>query len=101
VWQQLRAELTEERQVRRFADVPTAAFPSFEDDLDWIIDRLRRASINSLIAVDLSIPGLGIAVVRIVIPGLEQQRMGTDYLPGLRAQSRIRHQKPPEPMKNR
>lgn len=94
VWQQLRADLTEEPQVRRFADVPTAAFPSFEDDLAWIVERLRHASIDSLIAVDLSIPGLGIAVVRIVIPGLEQQRMGTDYLPGLRAQSRIRRQKP-------
>jgi ribosomal protein S12 methylthiotransferase accessory factor len=97
VLQRLRTALVTEPAERRFADVPTSVHASFEDDVAWILERLRHVSIASLIVVDLSIAGLGIAVVRVVIPGLEQQRMGSDYLPGPRAQARLilRHQQPP------
>jgi ribosomal protein S12 methylthiotransferase accessory factor len=97
--QRLRAAVAFEPAARRFSDVPTSGHPTFEDDVAWIIERLQAAAIAgrlpaepdgaSLIAVDLSIRGLGIAVVRVVIPGLEQQRMGTDYTAGLRARARL------------
>jgi ribosomal protein S12 methylthiotransferase accessory factor len=104
--QRLRSSLVSEPGIRRFSDVATSVHPTFEDDIAWIIERLRHAASAgllpaepdgpSLIAVDLSIRGLRIAVVRVLIPGLEQQRMGMDYMPGLRARGRLnRRQHPP------
>jgi len=87
---QLSVDLMSEPPVRRFIDAPTGSHESFERDIEWIVERLRRVGLDSLIVVDLSMPGLGIAVVRVVVPGLEQQRMGLDYAPGPRALGRMR-----------
>src|SRR5262249_7621212 len=56
---------------RSFADGPNWDGDTFADDIRWMLDRLRGSGIESVVAVNLTKPEIGIAVVRIVIPGLE------------------------------
>jgi ribosomal protein S12 methylthiotransferase accessory factor len=56
---------------RRLADILTRVAESFEDDIDWTSRRLEAAGCGPTIVVDLSRPGTGIHVVRVVVPGLE------------------------------
>lgn len=44
---------------------------SFEEDLQAILDALRAVGIESVVAVDLSRPDIGVPVVKVVVPGLE------------------------------
>jgi ribosomal protein S12 methylthiotransferase accessory factor len=61
-----------ERAPRRpFADIPSVATDCFEDDLAYVLERLSVCGLPSPIVVDLSLPDSGIAVVRVVAPGLE------------------------------
>ena len=41
------------------------------DDIHYMLDRLRRAGIDQVVVIDLTMPGLGIPVVRVLAPGLE------------------------------
>jgi ribosomal protein S12 methylthiotransferase accessory factor len=41
------------------------------DDIHYMLDRLRRAGIHQVVVVDLTMPGLGVPVVRVLAPGLE------------------------------
>jgi ribosomal protein S12 methylthiotransferase accessory factor len=59
------------RGSRRFSEVPTFESDSFEEDVAWELDHLRRAGLDRVIVVDLSRPELGLPVARVVIPGLE------------------------------
>jgi YcaO-like protein with predicted kinase domain len=56
---------------RRFSELPSRSAEHFEDDLLWALDNLSAAGCNSVITIDLSQPGSGIAVVRVVVPRLE------------------------------
>ncbi|KIC07664.1 hypothetical protein RA19_23010 [Leisingera sp. ANG-M1] len=69
-----------------FQDCPSFSSPSFEEDLDWLLERLNSAGINQVLIVDLSRRGMGIAVVRALIPGLEAPHDDPDFVPGPRAQ---------------
>lgn len=69
---------------RRFADVPTFESKTCADDLAWMLDRLRAVGIEEVVAVDLSRSDLGIAVARVVIPGLEGPDDHERYVPGPR-----------------
>ena len=71
--------------MRDFRLIPTRTADTFEDDLAWLIERLRTIDIEQVVAVDLTRPGIGIPVVRVVIPGLEAPHDDEDYLPGPRA----------------
>lgn len=73
------------RPVRDFAAIPDRATDSFDGDLKWLIGRLRVVGVNEVVAVDLSKPDLGLAVVRVVIPGLEGPHDHPGYIPGPRA----------------
>ncbi len=73
--------------LRDFRQVPTRMADTFEDDLAWLIDRLRAVGIEQVVAVDLTRPEIGIPVVRVVIPGLEAPHDDDDYLPGPRAEA--------------
>ncbi len=53
-----------------FDSVPSVETDQIGADLQWELDQLREASIEEVVAVDLSTPTLGIPVVRVVIPGL-------------------------------
>ena len=57
----------------------------FDADVAWMLARLRSVGVEQVLAVDLSPPEFGIAVVRVVIPGLEGQDDHERYLPGPRA----------------
>lgn len=71
----------------RFEDCPDYSSPSFEEDLSWLLGRLAGAGMDQVLAVDLSRPGLGVSVVRAVIPGLEAPHDDPDYIPGPRARA--------------
>jgi len=58
---------------------------TFEDDLDWLLARLRAAGCDQVFTVDLSRPEIGIAVVRAVIPGLEAPHDEENFVAGPRA----------------
>lgn len=56
---------------RDFADGPSWSGDTFRDDVVWELERLLSVGAERVIVVDLSKPGFGIPVVRVVIPGLE------------------------------
>jgi YcaO-like protein with predicted kinase domain len=60
---------------------------SFEDDIEATLAALARAGMRQAIAVDVGKPAFGLAVVRVVVPGLEAALEGprSDYVPGRRA----------------
>jgi ribosomal protein S12 methylthiotransferase accessory factor len=53
-----------------FEDVPDLESVSLEDDLAWMLDRLRDAGMREAVVVDLTREGLGVPVMRVVVPGL-------------------------------
>jgi YcaO-like protein with predicted kinase domain len=86
----LRREIEDAPCLRRFEDVPTVEADLFEDDLAWLLDRLRRAGLRTVVAVDLTKPGIAIPVFRVVVPGLEPPHEVPGYVPGARARARAR-----------
>lgn len=84
LWQSLMAEGTAQKAL---SDLPSHESPSFEDDLTWMLARLNAIGISQVAAVDLAKPEFGVAVVRIVIPGLEGADSSAKFVPGARAQA--------------
>jgi ribosomal protein S12 methylthiotransferase accessory factor len=72
---------------RAFAQAPSFESQAIDDDLRWMLARLRAAGIDQAIAVDLTRQSIGIPVARIVVPGLEGAlKYGdADYAQGMRA----------------
>ncbi len=81
------ADLASDRYepLRRFADVPDWEADTFEEDLDWALQKLQAVGIHQVIAVDLTHAALQIPVAKVVIPGLEGADEDGDYVPGARA----------------
>jgi ribosomal protein S12 methylthiotransferase accessory factor len=75
--------------VRHFHRVPNQMAATFEDDIEWLLNRLLAVGIDQVAVVDLTQKRFGIPVLRIVIPGLEgpNKNKWSDYLPGMRAAS--------------
>lgn len=71
---------------RRFSDVPTHAFDTFEDELAWILERLRSGEFGDAVSVDLGPADAPYAVLRVVVTGLEGVPE-SGCRPGLRARS--------------
>jgi ribosomal protein S12 methylthiotransferase accessory factor len=69
---------------RDFRAVPSYESPTCADDLAWMLERLRAVGIEQVVAVDLTRPGIGLPVVRVVIPGLEGPDDHDRYVPGAR-----------------
>lgn len=84
------AQMRAAAPARRFDQVPTFSSDSFAEDLSWALDRLRRAGIRQVVAVDLTKHELGIPVVRVIIPGLEAMCDIPGYVPGRRARAKAR-----------
>jgi YcaO-like protein with predicted kinase domain len=59
------------KAARDFTIVETFASDSIDQDVAWELERLRSAGINEVIIVDLTREEFGIAVVRVIVPGLE------------------------------
>jgi YcaO-like protein with predicted kinase domain len=86
--QSMRAIVADDQSLgRRFDAVPSAAQPSCDADVAWQLECLRRAGIEEVAAVDLSLPEFEIPVVRVVIPGLESLHDAPGYVPGARARA--------------
>ena len=71
--------------VRRIS--PTRAHPEFDADLAWLLEGLGAAGLDEPVVVDLSRPEIGVAVVRVVAPGLEGPDDHPSYAPGRRARA--------------
>ncbi|NSY37685.1 YcaO-like family protein [Leisingera sp. ANG59] len=70
----------------RFQDCPAFSSPTFEADQSWLLVRLEEVGLKQVLTVDLSRPGVGVSVVRAVIPGLEAPHDDPDFIAGARAQ---------------
>ncbi|MFH5774341.1 YcaO-like family protein [Paracoccus sp. NGMCC 1.201697] len=77
----------EHRPARSFGQIAEHVSESLGSDLSWLLKRLLAIGINEVVAVDLSKPDLGLAVVRVVIPGLEGPDDHPRYRPGKRART--------------
>jgi YcaO-like protein with predicted kinase domain len=90
-----RSQITKAKNGVDFQEVPTFDGGTSREALDWLLQRLERAGIQQVIAIDLTKSQFGIPVVRIVIPGLEANDASSEYARGPRAKAtlaRIRNQ---------
>jgi ribosomal protein S12 methylthiotransferase accessory factor len=79
------AEMAEDGPTRSFHDAPTREHETFEEDVRWELEQLRAAGIAQVVVVDLQKPAFGLAVVRVLIPGLESVHDAPGFVPGARA----------------
>jgi ribosomal protein S12 methylthiotransferase accessory factor len=90
VWRQEVERMRAGPPVRRFQDVPTFDGQSFDEDVAWELERLEAAGLREAVVVDLTRPGFGIPVARVVVPGLEAPHDAPGYVPGRRARERLK-----------
>ncbi|MFD0899262.1 YcaO-like family protein [Actinomadura sediminis] len=66
---------------------PGADHGTLGADLDWLLDRLAAAGLPEVVAVDLTRPGAGLPVLKVLVPGLEGAAAlsGAAAVPGPRA----------------
>jgi YcaO-like protein with predicted kinase domain len=74
-------------------DVVSQATDTFEGDIRFLLDRLRRTGHNQVIVFDLTPEGCEVAVLRVIVPGLEGY-MFEYYSPGPRARAFVRKAAP-------
>ena len=67
-------------------EVPSQATPTFEGDVGRLLEKMRMVGLENAVVFDLSRPGDGVAVVRVVAPGLEGYQFDY-YTPGPRARA--------------
>jgi len=70
---------------RSFRDAPNWDSDTFDDDLEWELDRLRGAGVSRVIVVNLTKEAFKLPVARVIIPGLEGHHRVPGYVPGKRA----------------
>lgn len=63
---------------------PTVEHSTVNEDLRWLLERLRLAGFDEVLAVDLTLPRLGLSVVRVVVPGCEVVGFSPLGVPGPR-----------------
>jgi ribosomal protein S12 methylthiotransferase accessory factor len=56
---------------RSFSAAPDFEGETFEEDVAWLLERLRGAGVRQVVVVDLTKREICLPVVRVVIPGLE------------------------------
>jgi ribosomal protein S12 methylthiotransferase accessory factor len=66
------------------SDTLNEATPTFEGDINSIIQRLAQLGLNQILVLDLSREDFPINVVKVIVPGLEGYMIG-NYAPGARA----------------
>jgi ribosomal protein S12 methylthiotransferase accessory factor len=83
----VRAELaaTATRPSRRFQESPSYAHDTHAEDVALILQILAAGGLDQVVVVDLTHPGIGVPVVRAVVPGLEPNHDSPGYRPGPRA----------------
>ena len=73
--------------MRSYSATARYKFENFEQEVEWILDRLRKVGVRQVATVDLTRPEFGIPVVRVVVPGLEGSDHHAGYVPGARARA--------------
>lgn len=73
----------------RFDARPSLATDTFQGDVDVLLESLRRAELESAVAIDLSRSDIGIPVVKVIVPELEGCFKEAGYVPGERAKRRM------------
>jgi ribosomal protein S12 methylthiotransferase accessory factor len=74
---------------RAFRDVPSREHETFEEDVNWLLDRMRGAGLEHAIVVDLTRPEFGLPILRVIVPGLEDGVETPGYEPGPRARETL------------
>jgi len=77
--------LAEHSAKRNFGSIPDGSSETFAADLSSLLTRLKAVGVTEVVAVDLSKSELALAVVRVIIPGLEGPDDHDGYVPGERA----------------
>jgi len=86
--QRLRALICDDAHAARdFHAAPAFDSDDFSLDVAWLLERLAAVGIDEVVAVDLQKPAIGVAVVKVVIPGLEPPHEINGYTPGPRARA--------------
>lgn len=71
---------------RPFSETPTLEHPTFDEDLRDVLSRLRAVGLDEVVAFDLTRADVGVPVVKMLVPGLENDlHASPDYVPGPRA----------------
>ena len=70
---------------RPYSAVPTHEAPTFQDDVAWIVERLAAVGISQIAVVPFTSRIDGVAVVRVIVPGLEGLHDAPGYVRGDRA----------------
>ncbi len=70
---------------KAFQQVKSFDGATIEEDIRYVLDRLSDAGISQVIAVNLTREHIGLPVVRIIIPDLEDGELAEDYIPRSRA----------------
>ena len=83
----VRARLTDSVRAprRSYGAVPTHDTPTFEGDVAWILERLAAVGISQVAVVPFPGPIEGVAVARVIVPGLEGLHDAPGYVRGDRA----------------
>lgn len=69
----------------KFTDRAEDECETIEAELAVLLKRLRSVGVTQVLQIDLSKPAFDIAVVRVIIPGLESPHDDDGYVPGVRA----------------
>lgn len=84
-----RARIRPTGPARKLRQIPTLEVDTFDEDVGWELERLRSVGVDRVIVVDLSPAEPHVAVVRVVIPGLEYSLSSPNYVLGARARARL------------
>jgi ribosomal protein S12 methylthiotransferase accessory factor len=85
-----RSELEAPAAWRNFADGPGWEADTFQEDVRRELDCLRAAGIRRVVVINLTLAEIGVPVVRVVIPGLEDAEPNpADIALGQRAYARV------------
>ncbi|MGA8310519.1 MAG: YcaO-like family protein [Terriglobales bacterium] len=81
----LRQRLAAPTARRDFHKAPTWEEDTLDGDVAWELSKLQAAGIEHVVVVDLTKPGFGLPVARVVIPGLEAKGVVPNCRYGRRA----------------
>lgn len=73
--------------VQRLADLSSTNTETLEDDLAHLLAHVQAVGAGPVLVRDLSVPGMPIAVARVIVPGLEGPSESGAYTPGPRARA--------------
>lgn len=100
-YEQLRAQSHEALHRRHFSCAPTRLWSAMRDlstlshgeDLRGLLDRLRTAGLTQVAVADLSRSDIGVPVVKVLVPGLENNvHANPHYRPGPRLRQALRQE---------